>query len=316
MNEINYLSFLITWNCNSRCSMCNIWKKNNNQKQEIDIKRISILFSDPCLKNLKEVVISGGEPFLRGDLLEILKVINKFSNASIGITTNGLLPDIILSTTRKALELKIPISLYVSLDGSNSNIYSSIRGLKNGFSIVIRTLKKLSKLKNEFNQLEVDIGTTILSQNLKDLLKIQKLVYSIDPNFGFGVRLAENNELFDNKSKKFWFDEKQKKYLIKILNKLKDGNIDFYYDKIIEFICNKKYPHFDCISLKKSLYVTPEGNITTCGRYLNTRNLGNISNHKIKDILNKNDNIKNDIKNCDNCLDPGQWSWMSNKSAI
>lgn len=316
MDEINYLSFLITWNCNSRCNMCSIWKKDNNTKQEIDIKKISNLFSDPYLKNLKEVVISGGEPFLREDLLKILKIINKYSNASIGITTNGLLPDIILSTTRKALELKMPVSLYVSLDGSNSNVYGSIRGLKNGFSIVTKTLRELSKLKNEFNQFEVDIGTTILSQNLKDLLKIRKLVYSINSGFGFGVRLAETNELFDNKSKNFWLDEKQKKYLIKVLNKLKDGSIDFYYNKIIEFICNQKYPHFDCISLKKSLYVTPEGNITTCSRFLNTRNLGNISNQKIEDILNKNDVIKNDIKNCDNCLDPGQWSWMNNKLAI
>ena len=105
MDEINYLSFLITWNCNSRCNMCNIWKKDNNTKQEIDIKKISNLFSDPYLKNLKEVVISGGEPFLREDLLKILKIINKYSNASIGITTNGLIPDIILSTTRKALDM-------------------------------------------------------------------------------------------------------------------------------------------------------------------------------------------------------------------
>lgn len=316
MQNINYLSFLITWKCNSRCKMCNIWKKKVDSQKEVNLKQISNIFSDPSFRDLKEVVISGGEPFLREDLLAILKIINKYSKTSIGITTNGLLTKTILLITQKALDLKIPLSLYISLDGSNSKVYSSIRGLKNGFPIVINTLQELSKLKNKFNQLEVDIGTTILSQNLHDLFKIQKLIYSINSDFGFGVRLAETNELFDNNSKNFWLDEKQKKYLINTLNKLKDGNIDFYYDKIIEFVRTQKYPHFNCISLKKSLYITPEGNVSTCSKFLNTRNLGNISNQTLTSILNQTKNIKNDIKNCENCLDPGQWSWMNNKPAI
>ncbi|MBT4071635.1 MAG: radical SAM protein, partial [Candidatus Magasanikbacteria bacterium] len=48
----------VTYNCNSRCTMCNIWKIKNSP--ELPVKEYEKL-----PRSLRDINISGGEPFLR-----------------------------------------------------------------------------------------------------------------------------------------------------------------------------------------------------------------------------------------------------------
>jgi len=43
---IKFVNYLITWRCNSRCIMCNIWKKNSSGQKELGVDEIEDIFAD------------------------------------------------------------------------------------------------------------------------------------------------------------------------------------------------------------------------------------------------------------------------------
>jgi MoaA/NifB/PqqE/SkfB family radical SAM enzyme len=294
--------------------MCEIWKKEE-KNNELTIWEIKKIFMQSPFRNLKEVIISGGEPFLRNDLTKIIEIIFHLTHSSIGITTNGLLSDSIFATVKKAVKERIPLKIYVSLDGSNPFINDKIRGVKSAFHKTFYTIRTLVKLQKKY-KFELDVGTTIVRENITDILNIRKLVYSLKEKLGYGVRIAENTEYFSNLSQKFLYTEKEKKLLLDILEELKDGNIDFYYNAIKRFLLKNMYPKFKCTALTKSVYITPNGIVAPCSKYLNSRKIGDLRKQTIAEVLTKSAEYKEKIKNCSGCLDPCQWSWAKDKLAI
>lgn len=82
--------FPVTYNCNARCCMCNIWKSQN--KDDISLIEIKKVFSDEVIcENLESVNLTGGEPLLRKDLLQIIRTIIYYCKKLkvITLNTNG-----------------------------------------------------------------------------------------------------------------------------------------------------------------------------------------------------------------------------------
>ena len=81
----------LTFKCNSRCIMCDLWGKTDN-RAELGFKEItSFVKKSKLLKDIKKVVLSGGEPWLREDFSEICNFFLKlYPESSIGILTNLL----------------------------------------------------------------------------------------------------------------------------------------------------------------------------------------------------------------------------------
>ena len=104
----------VTLNCNARCTMCDIWQ--NDMHGEITPEVFARL---PA--SLRDVNISGGEPFLRSDLPQILAAIKSTNpKARLVVSTNGfqpgktrkMLPDLLAADRRLAVR--------VSIDGMNA----------------------------------------------------------------------------------------------------------------------------------------------------------------------------------------------------
>ena len=114
-----YLIYQITQRCNGKCIMCNIWDKEF--KKEVEINDISKAFSDRLFDNLKWIVLTGGEPFLRNDLVEIIKILNKLPHLKwITINTNGFLTKKIISNVKDILKiLRADITLSLTVSGSS-----------------------------------------------------------------------------------------------------------------------------------------------------------------------------------------------------
>ncbi len=110
------LTFAVTYKCNSKCKTCGIWKKTS--ENELLVNEINKIFSK--YNNFSWVDITGGEIFLRTDIVKIVKIIiQKCKNLYVlHFPTNGLLPEIIVEKTKEILRLnpkKLIVS--VSLDG-------------------------------------------------------------------------------------------------------------------------------------------------------------------------------------------------------
>ncbi len=178
----------ITLNCNSRCLMCNIWKNKIGKEITPDVYK-------KLPKSLKDINISGGEPFLRQDLPEIIKVIKTNNpNAKLIINTNGLLTKIIENQIDKILTIDKNIGVRVSIDGWKQT-HDTIRGTKNAFS---KSIKTINLLKNSGIK-DLGLSFTILDQNYKDLPKIYN--YCKKNKIQLSLTLVSSSPIYFGKDK-------------------------------------------------------------------------------------------------------------------
>ena len=89
----------VTYKCNSRCTMCDIWKLKENSNLELD-------YYKKLPKTLRDINVSGGEPFLRQDLVQLIKILRKtYPKAKMVISSNGFLTDLIKEKMREILKI-------------------------------------------------------------------------------------------------------------------------------------------------------------------------------------------------------------------
>ncbi len=87
------LSLEVTHRCIAKCLMCNIWKIPSSV-EDLPVEDWLSFLSSPLFSDLRELDITGGEPFLREDLVDLIKgllQLDLMRLRSIAITTNALL---------------------------------------------------------------------------------------------------------------------------------------------------------------------------------------------------------------------------------
>ena len=115
-------SIILTYRCPMRCQMCNIWQNPTKKSEEIKASDLK------SLPQLKFINLTGGEPFIREDLEEIVEECYKHS-PRIVISTSGWFEDRVV-----ALAKKFPnIGIRISIEGlSQKN--DELRGHAGGFN--------------------------------------------------------------------------------------------------------------------------------------------------------------------------------------
>jgi MoaA/NifB/PqqE/SkfB family radical SAM enzyme len=174
------ISLEITHRCICRCSMCNIWRI---PKEVLDLPLTvwTGLLSSPELKGLRELDITGGEPFLREELPELLHWICQAQPGhfpelrTVAITTNGILTERILQTVREVIgplqALGIDLVLACGMDGVGE-VHDRIRNFRGAWDKLSATLAELRALRIDHPNLVLGIKTTIVPQNVNELQRI------------------------------------------------------------------------------------------------------------------------------------------------
>src|SRR5262245_19515803 len=135
------LTFSVTYRCNARCRTCNVWKKRVDDLTLPEYRRIF----DALGPSLYWATFSGGEPFIRPDLIDIvLACYERCRPSIITIPTNGLLREAIVEgvarLSRRAPDAKIIINF--SLDGIGPR-HDELRGVPGNYDEMRRTYKAL-----------------------------------------------------------------------------------------------------------------------------------------------------------------------------
>jgi len=93
--KIDYLRISITDRCNLRCIYCMPWGVPRcAEKSELLTARTLLSFIKTARNyGLKKVRLTGGEPLLREDVLELVRGIKELGVEDLSLTTNGLLLD-------------------------------------------------------------------------------------------------------------------------------------------------------------------------------------------------------------------------------
>lgn len=149
--------------CNLNCKHCRVLEKNKKEPQ-LTLKEAKELLAQLYYCGITKLNLSGGEPFIRKDIFEILDYTQKFED--IVITTNCTLLD---EEKCQKLAKYTNVRLSISLDGMEQ-IHDEFRGKKGTFKKVLDTLPMLNK-----NNIKYSIRYTLSRDTIKDAKDVLKL---------------------------------------------------------------------------------------------------------------------------------------------
>jgi MoaA/NifB/PqqE/SkfB family radical SAM enzyme len=174
---IEALSIEVTHRCVARCLMCNIWRIPAHVP-DLPVDDWLMLLGQPAFRHLKELDVTGGEPFLRQDLTSLmwgvsqLKATRLHELRSVALTTNGFLTDKVLSRTgRIAQDMKaagLDLVVVLAMDGIG-DIHDRIRNVTQGWQKLAATIEGLAELRCTWDNVIIGLKTTILPLNVDEL---------------------------------------------------------------------------------------------------------------------------------------------------
>jgi len=217
------LQINVTYLCNSRCQMCQIWKLK--PKCELTAGEWQRIMEDPIFLGIRRLSICGGEPTLHPNLITLVKLFLKSmpNLESLSLVTNGLLSSQIVSTVKSMATLlkkrKIDFSVSVSLDGIG-NIHNLIRGVPDAFEKTSKTIKTLKGLQSKYD-FSLGAAGVILRENLQLIRDVENWCSKLEIPFnyqivGFHETYVQNIE----RKKELDFGDKNKEDLYSLLKEL------------------------------------------------------------------------------------------------
>ena len=186
-----HLTYSVTSKCNARCKHCFRWDNLNNKKDELSLEEVKKISNS--MPNFLYLLISGGEPFLKEELVDIVETFSKNNSVTnVVIPTNGSMPDKILQTTKEILErTNVNLVIYISIDGLNL-VHDRIRGIGGLFKKAIETYTLLQDLKKDYKNLNVGFIMTMFSENQTKLKETYNYLRGLNPDSIF-LNIARGN---------------------------------------------------------------------------------------------------------------------------
>lgn len=260
------LTHAVTYKCNSRCSMCGIWKRK--PEKEFSLGEMDEFYRKSNRFNW--ISITGGEIFLREDIVDVVESISKNCSRLYTLTfpTNGLLTDRIDGCVRDMTSrIRQKIIITVSLDGP-PELHDRIRGVPGGWSKAVETFRRL----REIRKVEAYFGMTLSAENIgrldETLASVMEEIPSVKPR-DFHLNIAHSsshfyqnpgadeyppeaaaNEVREFRKKKGWLSPVlflEQKYLSLVPNYLNSGATPL-----------------PCKAASASCFIDPQGTVYPC----------------------------------------------------
>lgn len=315
------LTFSVTNICQSRCKTCNIWelysKHPEKRDQELSLDEIEKIFRS--MGHVYIFNISGGEPFLRSDFTEIIKLACRYLTPGIiHIPTNAIAVDLVEKKVQEILRfLKtdfpfVHLTVKPSLDHIG-NKHDEIRGIPGNFQKVMTLYQRLKSLQPGFSNFHVELGTVISTWNVNDIEEIASFVTSLGMD-------SYRNEIAEQRSEMFNTEhditpsaddyEQATDYFVHQIKANMRNRLFFhritsafrlvYYALAIRILREKRQV-IPCYAGISNAHLSPYGDIWACCTLGYDKSMGNLRDHNydFKAIWNSQDakEIRTDIRN-------------------
>jgi len=286
------MTFAITYRCNSKCTMCNIWQtyKNHPHKyqEELSFKEIREAFrKSNILKKTRVFIIAGGEPFLKSEFSDVILFLKELNpSVSIIIASNGQNSDLIEDKLRfirhglvkGGMENSV-LYIGVSLDGMEEK-HDKMRGIKGSYRNALRTVEMIRNIDGIFP----GFVFTFTPKNYDQFVPILNLANEMEIPLTFQFAQTSGH-YYDNKNINFDWTKKQIAKVRNILHEtryfdlIRKGFIDYrsshsfkdrllsynryFLDYVLKYQIHQER-HFDCFSGTHSCFLDPYGIVYPC----------------------------------------------------
>lgn len=173
--QLRTVIFFVTSVCNAKCRTCFYWEELN-QRGDLSWDEIQKLAR--TMPPFTDLWLSGGEPMLRKELTEIIRLFCRTNGIRwVNLPTNGLLPARTAEWAERILveNPELHLDLNVALDGLGE-MQDSIRAVPGNFAKTLETLDTLQPCRRKFANLRVNINTVICAENFDHILEIADFV--------------------------------------------------------------------------------------------------------------------------------------------
>ena len=238
--------------------------------------------------------ITGGEPFIRTDIKDIVRELMKKSDRIV-ISTNGFFTDRIVDLAKEFPNVGIRISIE-GLEETNNEI----RGLENGFQRGYQTLKKL----REMGLKDVGFGMTVQDRNAPDLVPL----YDISDKLGMEFATASlHNSFYFVEAKNIIKDRQMvAENFEKLINKLLKSNSPkkwfraYFNHGLINYIYGQ--PRLlPCDMSFDSFFIDPYGDVMPCNGTKDKEVMGNLNNQSWEELWSspEAEAVRRKVRHCD-----------------
>jgi len=195
----SYFIFYPTSRCNLKCSHCFYHDSLNKKFNELNLEEINMFSKtmDPILS----LILTGGEPYLRSDLDQIVRIF--YENAKvpiISIPSNGWYLNKMIEKITNMMNWcpLLTLNQQISIDGIGAD-HDKIRMDKqskdkdNSFDRAMKTIKELKKLQKTYERINVGIIITFTNENQKNFINIIKEIYEIAKPDNIAINLVRGD---------------------------------------------------------------------------------------------------------------------------
>ena len=241
--------------------------------------------------------ITGGEPFIRTDLKDIVRELYKKSDRIV-ISTNGFFTDRIVELCKEFPQIGIRISIE-GLEKTNNEI----RGLDDGFNRGYTTLKKLV----DMGMKDVGFGMTVQDKNAPDLVPLYEL--SNKMNMEFATASLHNSFYFVEAKNKINDRPMVAENFEKLINELLKSNSPkkwfraYFNHGLINYIYGQKRL-LPCDMSFDTFFIDPYGDVMPCNGTKDKEVMGNLNEQSWDELWNSEqaDRVRKKVRSCDrNC---------------
>lgn len=201
------VTYSVTAACQSKCKTCQIGamfcQDPSRSQKDMTLEEIEKIFQS--VNPVYFFNISGGEPFLRKDLPQIVELACSYLKPRVIHTpTNAILTERIIEDTEKILKIiqaydpTVPFTVKPSIDGVGEK-HDEIRGVRGNFECLIKTVEGLKKLEEKYDNFHLELGTVVSNFNINELDEIEDFVHSLGVE-SYRNEVAECRAEFFNKS--------------------------------------------------------------------------------------------------------------------
>lgn len=282
---------IVTYRCNAKCTMCNRYKVPSKPEEELTLEAIA------RLPEMYFTNITGGEPFIRDDLKDIVRELYKKSDRIV-ISTNGFFTEKIVDLCKEFPQIGIRISIE-GLEQTNNEI----RGLEDGYNRGYTTLKTLV----DMGMKDVGFGMTVQDKNAPDLVPL----YDISDELGMEFATASlHNSFYFVESNNIIHDRiAVAENFEKLINRLLESNSPkkwfraYFNHGLINYIFSQKRL-LPCDMSFDTFFVDPYGDVMPCNGTKEKEIMGNINTQTWDEIWNSKEaeTVRKKVRCCDrNC---------------